>query len=154
MKIPEILTKDFSKTLMVFALIPSVFSVIGSLYFSEYAGYAPCDYCWWQRVAMYPLVPILAIALWRNDKQVYWTTLPFLAFGLVTSFWHNIMYYRANFFQVGEYVAPCRVGGASCTERYVEYFGFVTIPLLAFFALVFITTCMVWLWKREGVKKA
>ncbi|MGH2475812.1 MAG: disulfide bond formation protein B, partial [Candidatus Limnocylindrales bacterium] len=45
----------------------------GSLYFSEVAGFTPCTLCWYQRIAMYPLVVVLAIGAARRDRAVAWT---------------------------------------------------------------------------------
>ena len=45
-------------------------SFLGSLYFSEVANFVPCNLCWYQRIAMYPLVIILAIAAYRDDVGI------------------------------------------------------------------------------------
>ena len=44
-------------------------AMLGSLYLSEIADFIPCTLCWYQRIAMYPLVPLLGIAAWRRDLQ-------------------------------------------------------------------------------------
>ena len=31
-------------------------TTLGSLYYSEHAGFVPCELCWYQRIVMYPLV--------------------------------------------------------------------------------------------------
>src|SRR3989339_500023 len=41
----------------------------GSLYYSEIAGYNPCKLCWYQRIFMYPLVPIFGLALFNKDRR-------------------------------------------------------------------------------------
>lgn len=38
-----------------------------SLFFSEWMELPPCDLCWYQRMAMYPLVLILGIGMYRKD---------------------------------------------------------------------------------------
>jgi disulfide bond formation protein DsbB len=45
---------------------------LGSLYLSEVAKFPPCILCWYQRIAMYPLVVILAVASLRRDRSVKW----------------------------------------------------------------------------------
>ncbi|MRA75631.1 disulfide bond formation protein B, partial [Bacillus thuringiensis] len=37
-----------------------------SLIFSEWMKLPPCDLCWYQRMAMYPLVLILGIGMYRK----------------------------------------------------------------------------------------
>ena len=45
------------------AWLVALLATVGSLYFSEIAGFVPCTLCWYQRIAMYPLVVILGVAL-------------------------------------------------------------------------------------------
>ena len=48
----------------------AVLATLSSLYLSEIADYVPCQYCWWQRIFMYPLAVILPIAAWRADRSI------------------------------------------------------------------------------------
>src|SRR5688572_18615670 len=41
-------------------------ATVGSLYLSEVANFTPCKLCWYQRIAMYPMVPVLGMAAWRG----------------------------------------------------------------------------------------
>ncbi|MGI9647538.1 MAG: disulfide bond formation protein B, partial [Acidimicrobiia bacterium] len=41
-------------------------STTGSLIYSDHYNLLPCRYCWYQRIAMYPLVVILLIAAVRK----------------------------------------------------------------------------------------
>lgn len=41
----------------------SLIATSGSLYLSEIMKYEPCILCWYQRIFMYPLVIILAVAI-------------------------------------------------------------------------------------------
>jgi disulfide bond formation protein DsbB len=48
-------------------------SALGSLFFSDVMGFAPCVLCWYQRVALFPLVLILPmgpIPLRRQGGEV------------------------------------------------------------------------------------
>ncbi len=58
-------------------------AMAGSLYFSEIAHYTPCTLCWYQRIAMYPLVLILAIAAIRRDIGIRRYAIPLAAVGAV-----------------------------------------------------------------------
>lgn len=109
----------------------------GSLFFSEVKDYLPCLLCWYQRICMYPLVIILAVGILRKDTRVYQYVLPFVAVGFLIALYHVLLYY--NIFPESE--QTCRAG-VSCTTKYVEYLGFVTIPLLSFMAFTVIGTCM------------
>jgi disulfide bond formation protein DsbB len=75
------------------ALVATV-ATVGSLYFSESAGYIPCQLCWYQRIAMYPLAVILWIAAVRKDRHVIWYVLPIAATGAGIAAWHRLIELR------------------------------------------------------------
>ena len=127
----------------------SLTATAGSLYFSEIAGYLPCMLCWYQRIAMYPLVVILAVGILRKDSKVYQYVLPFTIVGGLIALYHVLLYY--NVFPEAE--STCRAG-ISCTTKYIEWFGFITIPLLSLLAFTFITACMLVLIRRNRGKRS
>ena len=45
-------------------------ATLGSLYFSEEAGYIPCRLCWYQRIFMYPLPILIALAIARRSRDL------------------------------------------------------------------------------------
>lgn len=100
---------------------------LGSLYFSEIAGHAPCVLCWYQRIALYPLVAIYFVALWTEDEKYPRYSLPLATIGFLLASYHNLLYYGV----IPEDISPCTGSGNSCTQKQVELFGFVTIPLMA-----------------------
>jgi disulfide bond formation protein DsbB len=101
----------------------------GSIYFSEVMKLPPCVLCWYQRIAMYPLVWLLAVAIVKKSSITKTITLPFAGIGFAISAYHNLLYYKL----IPESITPC-TSGISCTSKQIEWFGFVTIPLLSFFA--------------------
>lgn len=120
------------------AFSQALLATMGSLYFSEIAGFPPCILCWYQRICMYPIVILLAVGILRKDSNVPYYVLPFSISGIVIAFYHNLLYYNI----IPESAAPCTLG-ISCTTKFIEWFGFVTIPLLSFLAFAIITACMV-----------
>lgn len=119
------------------AWIQSIVATLGSLYFSEVMKFPPCVLCWYQRIFMYPLVFILAVGMVRKDKKIHTYVLPLSLTGLSIAIYHNLLYYQI----LPESVAPC-VAGVSCTTKFIQWFGFVTIPLLSLIAFSVITICM------------
>lgn len=105
----------------------------GSLFFSEVMKLPPCVLCWYQRIAMYPLVWLLAVAIVKKSSETKTITVPFAAMGLAISAYHNLLYYKL----IPESITPC-TSGVSCTSRQIEWFGFVTIPFLSLFAFILI----------------
>ena len=61
------ITASLGGQALTLAWIVALVAMLGSLYFSEVAHFIPCEYCWYQRIAMYPLVLILGIAAYRQD---------------------------------------------------------------------------------------
>jgi disulfide bond formation protein DsbB len=133
--------------ILYLAWIQSIVATLGSLYFSEVMKFPPCVLCWYQRIFMYPLVFILAVGMVRKDKKIYTYVLPLSVTGLLIAIYHNLLYYQI----IPESMAPC-VNGVSCTTKFIEWFGFITIPFLSLVAFSVITLCMLFVWR--GVKEA
>ena len=51
-------------------------ATLGALFFSEVMELPPCALCWYQRIAMFPLVLILAAGLFPFDLRVIRYALP------------------------------------------------------------------------------
>ncbi len=119
------------------AWIVALVSMLGSLYFSEIRHFPPCILCWYQRIVIYPMVLILLVGIIRKDKGLPYYILPLSIIGLLISIYHNLLYYKI----LPESAAPC-TAGVSCTTQFVQYFGFITIPLLSLASLSIITLLM------------
>jgi disulfide bond formation protein DsbB len=119
------------------ALFVAFLAASGSLYLSDIVHLIPCELCWYQRIAMYPLVPILGVALLRGDLSVWLYGLPLSLSGLAISAYHVTIQWMPTL-QVG----TCEIG-ASCTGRYVAVFGFVSIPTMAGAAFLFVSLLLV-----------
>jgi disulfide bond formation protein DsbB len=115
----------------------ALLAMVGSLYFSEVRKFAPCILCWYQRICIYPLVAIIPIGILRKDKNLPNYVLPLSIIGMFISIYHNLLYYGI----LPESAAPC-INGISCTTKYIEYFGFISPPLLSLLALAAITALM------------
>lgn len=111
-------------------------AMLGSLYFSEIAGFVPCTLCWYQRILMYPLTLITLVGLIKQDDYLPAYVLPFSGLGMAVSTYHYLI-------QLGfvSHLATCSIG-IPCNLRYLNYFGFVTIPFMALTAFIMITVIM------------
>jgi len=122
--------------LLYVAWAQAMAGVVGSLYFSEIAGFTPCVLCWWQRILMYPLVIIIAVGILKKDYWAPFYILPFSILGIMVSLYQNALTYG----WLPEVVGSCSAT-VSCTVRYIDYFGFMTIPFLSLVAFSVITIC-------------
>jgi len=109
------------------ALAIATVTTLGSLYYSEVAGYPPCTLCWYQRIAIYPQVVVLAVATLRRDAAVWLTSVPLALVGVAISTWHVVIE------RVPALAGPCDPANP-CTLKWVEEFGFLTIPTMALIA--------------------
>ncbi len=126
------------------AWIIALLAVIGSLYFSEIKGFAPCVLCWFQRIAIYPLVVLIPVGIIKKDPRIADYVLSLTIVGTLISIYQNLLYYKI----LPESISPCSAG-VSCTTKYVEYFGFLTIPLLSLITLITITVLMI-MYKKQN----
>ena len=124
-------------TLPYIAWIIALVGMVGSLFFSEVMQLPPCVLCWYQRIAMYPLVLIIGIGVIMRDSRMRYYALPLSICGLLTSIYHNLLYYGL----IPESIVPC-AEGISCTSKQIEWLGFITIPLLALAGFAGIVFCL------------
>ena len=113
------------------AWLIATLATLGALFMSEIMGFEPCVLCWWQRIFMFPLVLILALGLFPLDPKVVRYALPLAAIDLLVAGFHVLLTMGI----VPESLAPCRQG-IPCKTIQIEWFGFVTIPLLSFLAFL------------------
>ena len=116
--------RQLQPVLLPLALAITAVSTAGSLYYSEVAGYLPCEMCWYQRICMYALVPVLAVAVARRDRRGGWYGLPLALAGLGLAVYH----YQLQLFPSQGSTCDAE---APCTYQWVDSLGFVSIPVMA-----------------------
>jgi disulfide bond formation protein DsbB len=119
------------------AWLIALLATVGSLFFSEVMAFPPCALCWYQRIAIYPLVLIIGVGIILRDVRMKYYALPLSLVGVVIAIYHNLLYYRI----IPENLAPC-TQGVSCTDIQIEWLGFITIPLMSLVAFVVIVLCL------------
>ncbi|WP_368031146.1 disulfide oxidoreductase [Arcobacter sp. s6] len=116
-------------TYVFFALIVSLIATFGSLFFSEIMHFIPCSLCWYQRIFMYSLVFLFLVNLLFPDDKIFKYAFPLVILGWIISIYHNLLMFGI----IPENLSPC-VQGVPCSTAYINWLGFITIPLLSFFA--------------------
>ncbi len=120
---------------MTFMFIVALTATVGSLFFSEIAGWTPCKLCWIQRIFMYPQALLLGLALYRRDRGIVPYILLLSIVGLYFSGAHYAEQVQAALQPAGDPLQPCDAGGVSCANTNIRFtFGYITIPLMAFTA--------------------
>ncbi len=120
-------------------------STLGALFFGEVMKLPPCSLCWYQRIFMFPLALVLPFALFPFDRNVVRSVLPLAGVGGLLAAFHVLLVAGI----IPERVAPCRQG-VPCSETVVEWFGFVTIPLLSLVAFATIGILLTAAWRRSS----
>jgi disulfide bond formation protein DsbB len=122
----------FSGPALVIAAVVAATCTAGSLYFSEVADFVPCTLCWYQRIAMYPLVVILALAAVRRDRDVWRYVVPLAGIGAAISTYHYVVEW---FPEADSGVCKSTI---PCTFVWFRELGFISLPLMALcgFALI------------------
>lgn len=130
-------------------LIVSLLATAGSLFFSEVMKLPPCVLCWYQRIAMYPVVFLSIVGIIRKDTKAYIYMMPLVLIGLIISIYHNLLYWKI----LPESISPCTLG-ISCTTKFFEWFGFITIPFLALASFTLATIIIILIHQKHSYEKS
>jgi disulfide bond formation protein DsbB len=130
--------KTIGSTLVLFCFMVASVATLGSLFFSEVMDFIPCTMCWYQRIFMYPLVIIFLIQLLYPDDKLNKYALPIVLVGFFFAVYHNLLMFGI----IPESVVPC-VQGVPCSTKYINWFGFVNIPLLSLVAYSLILATLI-----------
>ena len=119
------LRDTFAGSELWLGFIIALAATLGSLFFSEVSDFIPCRLCWFQRIAMYPLVILLLVGAIRRDRSAWTYALAFPIIGIIVGSYHKYIEIHPEAESAG-----CKIG-APCATKWINEFGFVTIPVLA-----------------------
>ena len=135
--------KAIGKYALHLAFLQAWLATLGSLYFSEVRGLYPCQLCWYQRIFIYPLALIFAVAIARKDKNVAYFALPLSIIGALIALYHYLIQWT---FLKDINPISCSLLN-DCSQKQVVYLGFITIPFFSLAAFLVITFLMLYLVK-------
>ena len=124
---------------MTCAWLVALVSTLGALFIGEVMAQMPCVTCWYQRIAMFPIVIILGVGLLRDDESAWIYALPLALSGLALALWHSLLYAGV----LPKPIVPCTAEGPSCTGAEQLLFGTIPIPYLSLTAFVLISALLV-----------
>lgn len=126
-----------AETALFAAFILALAATLGALFIGEVMGQMPCTLCWYQRIAMFPLIPILGTALWRGEPGAAYAW-PLVAAGLIIALWHSGLYAGL----IPETISPCTQNGPSCSDRTQMTVLGLPIPYLSVASFAGIALCL------------
>jgi disulfide bond formation protein DsbB len=101
-------------------------ATLGSLFFSEVMDVPVCVLCWYQRIAMYPMVLVLGFGLFPYDSGVVRIAAALAGLGWLIALYQVLLVAGI----IPESIQPC-VQGIPCSETHISLLGFLSIPLLS-----------------------
>ena len=131
------------------AFVVAAIATGGSLFFSEIAHFVPCELCWFQRICMYPLSIVTLLAALAGDHRVARYLLPLPLVGAGVSVYHLLVENG-----VVAQAQACLVSApGGCATKWINEFGYMTIPTLALTAFVLLIAFL-WLAATGGADAA
>ncbi|QBK06567.1 disulfide bond formation protein B [Hylemonella gracilis] len=123
--------------LLFLAAAAALIATAAAFFLGEVMGMAPCTLCWYQRIAMFPLVPILSLACLANDRRG-------VVYGLVLA-WPGLLVAAYHTLLVGGLLpqawVPCGAG-PSCLKQDLSWFGGLQLPWLSLLAFALIVVLL------------
>lgn len=118
------LRNSISRTALDLAAMLAVGATAASLYLSEVAGFIPCELCWYQRIAMYPLAALMTVAVVRRDHGGFVYATPLAVAGLGVALYHVQLQLFPNQSSFCDAANPC-------TSSPAKAFDLLTIPQMS-----------------------
>ena len=109
------------------AFVVAAIATGGSLFFSQIAGFPPCELCWFQRICMYPLSILLLLMAWNGDNRAARYLFPLPIVGACVSIYHLLIENKV----IKEPTACLVSAQGGCGTKWINEFGYITIPTLA-----------------------
>ena len=132
---------NFRRYSLYFAWVISLAGLLLSLYYGELRHIEPCRYCWFQRIALFPLALQLGVATYRSDRQfaaIY--GIPLCMVGLVAAILQSIIIA----FGFHGLCGP----GISCLDEVVYFFGVIQFPWLSGMGFIIIAA-LLWMGRHQ-----
>lgn len=124
---PKLIIKKIKPLHIAYAMwAVAIAGSLGSLALSSIWEFIPCTLCWYQRGFMFALPFVIGAGVWLKDKNIFYYVLPLTIAGGVIALYQSLIQW-----QMVPYDASQCVVGVPCDTRYIDWFGFITIPFMA-----------------------
>ncbi len=140
----SIVEREVGSLLPALVFVVSLGATLGSLFYSELMHFEPCRLCWFQRIAMYPLAFLSGLALWRRDRTIMWYIRLQAIVGAAIGAYHYLVQ-TLDILDGGSCSAT-----VPCTLRYVNEYGFVSIPFMAMCCFLLIAVAAHYIVRAQG----
>ena len=125
-------------TYLLVAWLVATVATAGALFIGEVMGMTPCVLCWYQRIFMFPLAIVLAIACYSDDQRGAIYALPLAIGGVVLAGYHTLLVAGL----APKSWIPCGAG-VSCADQKMEILNGIQIPWLSLAAFLLILSLLI-----------
>ncbi len=119
------------------AWLVALIATLSALFIGEVLGQMPCTLCWYQRIAMFPLVVILGIGCFRSELSAIDYALPIAFAGAGFALYHSLVYGN-----IINQVTPCDASN-SCSGSAMTILGVVPLPYLSLLSFALIISLLI-----------
>lgn len=123
--------------LMLIAWLVSLVATAAALFIGEVMGRVPCVLCWYQRIAMFPLVVVLGAGVLRQDHAMVLPALVLAAAGWFVAGYHTLLYWG----WIDPAITPCG-SGPSCKQAVLQVLGAFDLPFVSWLAFTVIVLAL------------
>lgn len=129
-------------------VIQLLFAVLSPLYYSNFwdpvyefvtgewfgtsNAFEPCQLCWWARILMFPLLPLMLLYISSKSRPILWYIYGASGVGIMLEVFHYLLQKTSISNPFG-----CTLANP-CKALWVEYFNFITIPFLCLTAFLIV----------------
>lgn len=128
------------QSILLVSWLLAVVALIATQYSSIVLHIPPCELCWYQRICYYPLVFILGIGAFQNDRRAAIYSLPLMLSAIALSLYQYLLQMVPGW----KTLTTCSAGGApSCSDTHFLYWGFITYPLISLVGSVVLSILLI-----------
>ena len=145
---------QLNENALIFAFLISLFATLGALTYSNLYLFAVCDFCWYQRIAIYPMILLLGIAAFRKERLIKPYVIALASAGLLVSIYHWTIHMVATYGSqsAADGLVPCSADAflPSCSQTEILEYGFITIPFMAITTLSLVIVLMLFIKNKRS----
>ena len=120
-------------------------ATLGALFIGEVMLMTPCTLCWYQRIFMFPMVVILGMGSYLDDRHSAIYAMPFAAGGSGFAAYHCLLVADL----LPKTWVPCSAG-VSCANQELAILGGLQIPWLSLAAFLTILVLLTHYLKKSS----
>lgn len=123
---------------IVLCFILTAGASVGSLFYSEIAGFVPCMLCWIQRAFLFPQAILFGIMLWTKNKIAVGYAIALSVLGGAVAAYH----YYGQMLNASALPCPVVAEVSPCAVRHFVEFGYITMPLMSLTVFLVVVVLM------------